>query len=433
MYENRNAATVAVPAPQPPAEGVTVSPPPSAHGAQPSTTESPATRVAVRERVVGQLTRFVALAGRTRSPYQAAVIRIGYGFFFTCYLLREWPNRRVLFGDRNPWSLGMTKALTADTHAFSVLTWSGDRWWFELVYHGAIAAAVLLVLGWRTRATAVLFLVGVLAVENRSPFAGDAGDDIIRIMAVYLAFTRCGQVWSLDARRRRRQAGDARRDRAGAALWLALGLPLLGASCVHWDGWLGVFWVMWGLQGLRFAMDRWAPRHAMRSLLDSGSAMLHNCAMLVIAAQVCFIYASAGLYKSQGTKWQDGSAVYYAMHLDLFRPWPWLTDLVSTNMLVIFLLCYGTVIMQISFPFTLMYRKVKNVLLAVMILEHVGIAVVLGIPFLSLAMIVSDSVFLPTALLVWAGGRSAVLVRRIRGRYGRYVGGPCLEGVVNAR
>ncbi|MFG3024746.1 HTTM domain-containing protein [Streptomyces sp. NPDC048254] len=428
MYENRNAATVVVPAPQPPADGVTAPRPPSAPASQPLTTAPPAALGALRDRVVGHLSRFIAFAVRTHSPYQAAVIRIGYGFFFTCYLLREWPNRRVLFGDHNPWSLAMTRTLTADTHAFTVLTWSGGRWWFELVYHGAIAAAVLLMLGWRTRATSVLFLVGVLAIENRSPFAGDAGDDIIRIMAVYLAFTRCGQVWSLDTRRRGPQVGDARRDRAGAALWLTLGPPLLWASCVHWDGWLGVFWVMWSLQGLWFALGRWAHRHAMRSLLDSGAAMLHNCAMLVIAAQVCFIYASAGLYKSQGTKWQDGSAVYYAMRLDLFRPWPWLTDLVSANMLLVFLLCYGTVIMQISFPFTLMYRRVKNVLLAVMILEHVGIAVILGIPFLSLAMIVSDSVFLPTALLIWADGRSAGLVRRIRERHGRSRGGQCLEG-----
>ncbi|MEW2287804.1 hypothetical protein [Streptomyces sp. NPDC047841] len=279
----------------------------------------------------------------------------------------------------------------------------------------------------RTRATAVFFLVGVLAIENRSPFAGDAGDDIIRIMAVYLAFTRCGRVWSLDARRRGHRADGTRQDRAGVALWSVLGPLLLWASCVHWDGWLGIFWAMWSLQGVWFALNRWAPRHETRALLDSGAAMLHNCAMLVIAAQVCLIYASAGLYKSQGTKWQDGSAVYYAMHLDLFRPWPWLTGLVSANMLLVFLLYYGTVIMQISFPFTLMYRKVKNVLLAVMILEHVGIAVILGIPFLSLAMIVSDSVFLPTALLVWAGGRITALARGIRERHGRSADG-CLQG-----
>ncbi|MFF2651448.1 HTTM domain-containing protein [Streptomyces sp. NPDC058045] len=427
MNENRKAVAVAVPAPKSPVDGVTAARPPSAPVSQPPATESPVPRAGLGERLVGKLSRFIAFACRTHSPYQAAVIRIGYGFFFTCYLLREWPNRGVLYGERNPWSLPMSRALIGDTHAFTVLTWMDGRLWFEFVYIGAIAAGVLLMLGWRTRAIAVLFMVGVLAIENRSPFVGDAGDDIIRIMAVYLVFTRCGQVWSLDARRRGLRAGEARQDRAGVALWAVLAPPLLWASFAHWDGWLGVFWVMWAVQGLWFAGNRWAPRHAVRSLLDSGGAMLHNCAMLVIAVQVCFIYASAGLYKSQGTKWQDGSAVYYAMHLDLFRPWPWLTELFSANMLLVFVLCYATVIMQISFPFTLMYRRVKNVLLAIMILEHLGIALILGIPFLSLAMIVSDAVFLPTALLLCTEGRCAGLVQRFRERSGRHTGGQCLE------
>ncbi|MFJ7065968.1 hypothetical protein [Streptomyces sp. NPDC101115] len=49
---------------------------------------------------------------------------------------------------------------------------------------------------------------------------------------------------------------------------------------------------------------------------------------------------------------------------------------------------------QVAFPFTLAEREVKNVLLAVMIAEHLGTAVVLGIPFLSPAVVVCDAVFL---------------------------------------
>jgi hypothetical protein len=429
-FDRRAVTKAAVPAPHPPVDSVAGlgSPPPVPAPGQQLTAPKFASA-----RFIEQCARFVAFASRTHSPYQAATIRIGYGFFFASYLLREWPNRRVLFGDRNPWSVDMTKALDADTHSFTMLAWSGGGWWFELVYHGAIVAAVLLILGWRTRATSVVFLVGVLSVENRSPFLGDAGDDIIRIMAVYLAFTRCGHVWSLDARRRRLQAQEPRWDRAGVVMWLALAVPLLWASCANWAGWLGVFWVMWSFQGLWFAARRWLPRHEVGSLLDSGAAMLHNCAMLVIAVQVCFIYCSAGLYKSQGSKWQDGSAVYYAMQVNLFRPWPWLSDLITANMLVIFLLCYGTVILQISFPFTLMYRRVKNVLLPVMMLEHVGIAVLLGIPFLSLAMIVSDAVFLPTAFLLWAGRHWTGFAQRMRKRRGSHARRSSAKGVVIAQ
>ena len=64
------------------------------------------------------------------------------------------------------------------------------------------------------------------------------------------------------------------------------------------------------------------------------------------------------------------------------------------------LVTYGTVIVQVAFPFTLFNRRVKNVLLALMICEHAVIAVVLGLPFFSLAMIAADAVFLPTSFLL---------------------------------
>ena len=69
--------------------------------------------------------------------------------------------------------------------------------------------------------------------------------------------------------------------------------------------------------------------------------------------------------------------------------------------------------LQVAFPFTLMNRRVKNVLLAVMMAEHLGIAVVLGLPVFSLAMVAADSVFLPTGALLWAAQRLGRLRRRL--------------------
>ncbi|WP_159311521.1 hypothetical protein [Streptomyces fradiae] len=125
--------------------------------------------------------------------------------------------------------------------------------------------------------------------------------------------------------------------------------------------------------------------------------------MVVIGAQVCLIYATAGWYKIQGTRWQEGSALYYALHLDYFAPWPWLSAALAGNALLVLALTYLTVAVQVAFPFTLANRRLKNALLAVMIAEHAGIAVLLGIPFLSLVMIVCDLVFLPTSFLTRLG------------------------------
>src|SRR5690606_34902888 len=128
--------------------------------------------------------------------------------------------------------------------------WSRSGNWFEFVYLFAIAASVALLLGWRTRTASVLFMVGVLGLQNRSVFMGDGGDNVIHLMAMYLVLTRCGQVWSLDARRAARRArrprpvaasvgegagdtgrvGAVEQDGTGVVLWSLLGAILLGAT-----------------------------------------------------------------------------------------------------------------------------------------------------------------------------------------------------------
>jgi hypothetical protein len=295
--------------------------------------------------------------------------------------------------------------------------------WFEIVYALAVLSALLLLVGWRTRTMSVLFMVGVLSLQNRSIFMGDGGDNVIHLMAIYLVFTRCGQVWSLDARRARRAReararGDLPRagvqDRAGLVLWAALGLVLAAATGAGWlsPGWLVVFWGLWALQALWWAVGRLTRTAEPRILLDVVANAVHNAALLVIMAEACLIYATAGWYKIQGSRWQDGTAVYYPLHLDYFSPWPALSDLLASHGTMVMLVTYGTVAVQVAFPFTLINRRVKNVLLAAMMTEHAVIAVVLGLPFFSLAMIAADAVFLPTSFLRRLGGWTA----RARGR-----------------
>ncbi|MFE2912995.1 HTTM domain-containing protein [Kitasatospora indigofera] len=357
---------------------------------------------------------FAAFTGRVFGPYQAAVVRIGFGLAWLVFLLREWPERRVLYGDRSPWSLDLAGRLLADNGAFTVLTWFGGRLWFELVYHLAVLAALLVVLGWRTRASGVLFMVTLLSLQNRNVFVGDGGDNVLHVMAVYLVLTRCATVWSLDARRR--AGGD--RGGGGVALWAVLGAALTAAQfggfsggSLDWvsaarpyPGFAPLLWGLWAVAGLWYAVNRWWPSGEPRAVLEALATMLHNCALLVIAAEVVLIYSTAGWYKVQGSRWQDGTALYYPLHLDYFAPWPWLSGLLGGALLPVFLITYGTVAVQVAFPFTLIDRRVKNVLLAVMMAEHAGIAVVLGLPVFSLAMIAADAVFLPTTLLLRAGG-----------------------------
>ncbi|MFE0650136.1 HTTM domain-containing protein [Streptomyces sp. NPDC059534] len=356
------------------------------------------------------------VTGRSLGPYQSAIVRIGFSLTWLVFLLRELPHRHELYGPDGPWSWEMARRLMSGNHAFTVLMWSDGRLWFELVYGLAALSALLLLVGWRTRAVSVVFMVGVLSLQNRSVFVGDGGDNVLHLMAIYLVLTRCGQVWSLDARRAAREARAAqageppRRDLVGPLLWTVLGGFLLAAtwfSEVTGEWWLLVLlWVLWLGNALWWVVCRYAPGEP-RTLLDALAHLTHNAVLVVIMAEVCLIYATAGWYKIQGSRWQDGTALFYPLNLDYFTPWPALSELLGASGIMVMVLSYGTVIVQIAFPFTLFNRKVKNVLLVAMMLEHAGIAVLLGLPVFSLAMISADAVFLPTAFLVALGARAA--------------------------
>ncbi|MER8005237.1 HTTM domain-containing protein [Streptomyces sp. NPDC094149] len=362
-------------------------------------------------------------------PYQSAVIRIGFSATWLLFLLREFPHRQEMYGPDAPWSWGLAHQLVASNGAFTALMWSDTQIWFELLYALAVLASALLLFGWRTRAMSVLFMVGVVSLQNRSVFMGDGGDNVLHLMSVYLVFTRCGQVWSLDARRKRladeaRARGERVVDRTGPALWAVFGFALVAvAAGGRFDGIDPtvpvILWLTWVAQAVWWVVARRAKSREPRILLDVVANLAHNGALLVVMAEACMIYSTAGWYKIQGTRWQDGTAVYYPLHLDYFSPWPALGDLMSSSGTMVMLVTYGTVIVQVAFPFTLLNRRLKNVLLAVMMTEHAVIAVVLGLPFFSLAMIATDAVFLPTPFLLLLGGVVARARDRVRARTGR--------------
>ncbi|MEU5365746.1 HTTM domain-containing protein [Streptomyces sp. NPDC005925] len=367
------------------------------------------------------------VTGVALAPYQTAIVRIGFSLTWLLFLLRELPHRHELYGPDGPWSWELAQQLIGANGAFTALMWSDGRVWFEAVYAFGVLTSVLLLLGWRTRTMSVLFMIGVLSLQNRSIFVGDGGDNVLHLMSIYLVFTRCAQVWSLDERRERRaRAAHARGervvDRTGPVLWCVLGFALIAltlAGKLDGDPVVPVLmWGVWPALGVWWLVGQRSPSGQPRMMLDAVGNIVHNGALLVIMAEACLIYATAGWYKIQGSRWQDGTAVYYPLHLEYFSPWPALGDLLTAGATMLLVVTYGTVIVQVAFPFTLINRRVKNVLLVAMMTEHAVIAVVLGLPFFSLAMIAADAVFLPTPFLRrlgdWASRARGRAVRRGR-------------------
>ena len=304
----------------------------------------------ITDRTPDRVTRaFAFLTERAVSLHAAAVLRIGYGLLYLVFLLREFPHRDEIWGPGSPWTPALARELQSQTGWFSILTLSDRPAYFQACYALALVTSALFALGWRTRAVSVLFAVVVTSFHGRDIFMTDGGDNIIVLMAVYLVFTACGRRWSLDARRRRRRVPP----------------PVSRQAAL------------------------------MRCQI---STLLHNCGMFVIAAQVCVLYGSAGLYKVQGGLWRDGTALHYVLNLDLFQPWPGLSHLADHHHVLMGIAAYVTVLVQVAVPFTL-FSRVKYVVLGLLAGMHIGIAVLLGLPVFSGAMIIADAVFLPDRLL----------------------------------
>ncbi|WP_106979097.1 HTTM domain-containing protein [Streptomyces scopuliridis] len=298
------------------------------------------------------------LTERPVSLYAAAVLRIGYGLLYLVFLLREFPHRDEIWGPGSAWTPTLAKQLLDQTEWASILTLSDSRAYFEVCYALAVVTSALFMLGWRTRAVSVLFAVVVSSFHARSIFMTDGGDNLILLMTVYLVLTACGRRWSLDARRARLRAS---RDRAPKRPADSRGTGRTGQ--------LG---------------------NARKTLVT----VLHNCGMFVIAAQICILYGSAGLYKVQGAVWGNGTALHYVLNLDLFRPWPALSLMADGHVMLIAIVGYLTVLLQVAFPFVL-FGRLKYPVLTMLLGMHIGIAVLMGLPLFSGAMIIADAAFLP--------------------------------------
>ncbi|MEU9781867.1 HTTM domain-containing protein [Streptomyces phaeochromogenes] len=340
----------------------------SPHGRLPGKADADVPRRAP-DRIGAWLT---VLTERPASLYAAAVLRIGYGLLYLAFLLREFPHRDEIWGPGSPWTPELAGQLFDQTGWASILTLSDSGPYFEACYVAALITSALFMLGWRTRVMSVLFAVVVASFHARAIFMTDGGDNLILLMAMYLVFTACGRRWSLDARRARLRAS------VGTTKSSAAGL------------------------------DAGDLRHQLGTSRRTLTAVLHNCGMFVIAAQVCFLYGSAGLYKVQGGSWGNGTALHYVLNLDLFRPWPELSLLADEHDVLIAIACYLTVLLQVAFPFVL-FGRLKYPVLAMLLGMHLGIAVLMGLPLFSGAMIVADAVFLPDGFYRSLGQ----LIRRI--------------------
>jgi hypothetical protein len=248
-----------------------------------------------------------------------AVVRVAYGVLLLAWAATLGPDLSPFFstsgllpgGHDLPWSWSLLDAVGSD-----VVT--------TVVYGLLVAAAVGLVLGYRTRLAAVVAFVAVISFYRRNPAVFQSGDQALRVFSFYFMFAPAGVALSLDRWRRAR-------DR----FWQFPERPV------------------------------WALR--------------------LIQVQLSLIYLFTVWGKVRGTRWNDGTAVSYSLRIgELVRlelP-AWLTTSVAVSNVA----TYTALAIEFAMAVFVWNRRARPWVLTAGVLLHLFIEVTLRVGFFSLTM-----------------------------------------------
>jgi hypothetical protein len=122
-----------------------------------------------------------------------AALRIAVGLLTIGWTLSLLPDARTFLGDQ-----GVQRGLPQVSGGAWVVPLGPPYLPLGLL----LAAAVALVLGWRTRIASLVVAVLLLVVQRRDPWILNSGDLLLRELAFFVMLMPAGETWSLDARRR---------------------------------------------------------------------------------------------------------------------------------------------------------------------------------------------------------------------------------------
>jgi hypothetical protein len=297
--------------------------------------EKPAARLRERVDVVGE-----RLTDHPFAMHAVAMCRILLGLAVLGLLATNYSTRQMWVGDGSVWAEA-SRAANSFPEVDVLDGMSGDL--LSLLYVALALSSAALVLGWHTRVMSILTLLGFIGVVGQNPVVSSAGDSLIRLGLLWLVLMAAGDRWSLDQRAHVRHEARRRDDVRVLPPWLRTGL--------------------------------------------------HNVAFLGLTLQVALVYLAAGLDKVASGAWQDGTALYTTLQLPEFRPFPWLSDLLSDGRVPLAIVTYAVLFTQLFFVPLLLHPVTRRIVVVMAIVLNVVFAVVLATPWTSLAVIAVTALF----------------------------------------
>lgn len=121
--------------------------------------------------------------------------------------------------------------------------------------------------------------------------------------------------------------------------------------------------------------------------------LLSNLAAWSIVVNLCISYFMPGAYKITQSFWQDGTAIYYFFNDDRYSVFAAGGKHVALPWTLSFILGYGTVLLELLFPFLVFGKKTRNIILGLCLLMHLGIYCFLMVYGMTLIFVMQYGLF----------------------------------------
>ncbi|MGR5996113.1 hypothetical protein ACT7C9_32000 [Bacillus cereus] len=181
--------------------------------------------------------------------------RIGFGIIMLFFYCIHYQQRYFL------WYAG--GALDSGTYTqgmFTIYQFASNPLIFDILFYLGIIVTIVYILGYKGRVTSVLFFVFTYSILQRNGFLQDGGDNLLRVLLIYMLFTQNTAHFSFDSK--------------------------------HF----------------------WRKRQTKERLHQYRiSTLVHNFAVFACIIQICILYFTAGSYQTMGDLWNQGTALYYIM------------------------------------------------------------------------------------------------------------------------
>ena len=134
------------------------------------------------------------------------LFRIGIAAVLLCDLLSRAADLRAHYSDWGVLPRWATATWLGQGAWLSPWMWRGEAWWAAVCMVLTAAAAVGLLLGWRSRAMAAVCFVLAAGLHARNPAIVHGGDNVLRVLLFWMPFLPLPGAWALGAGRVTKEA-----------------------------------------------------------------------------------------------------------------------------------------------------------------------------------------------------------------------------------